>query len=41
LGRRISLCTTDARLKKRIVHTIIHEVVADIDDAAAEILISP
>jgi hypothetical protein len=29
--------TTDARLKKRIVRTIIHEAVADIDDAAAEI----
>jgi hypothetical protein len=28
--------TTDARLKKRIVRTSIHEVVADIDDAAAE-----
>jgi hypothetical protein len=24
--------TTDARLKKRIVRTVIHEVVADIDD---------
>jgi DNA invertase Pin-like site-specific DNA recombinase len=31
--------TTDARLKKRIVRTIIHEVVADIDDAAAEIVL--
>ena len=29
----------DARLKKRIVRTIIHEVVADIDDAAAEIVL--
>ena len=29
--------TTDARLKKRIVRTLIHEVVADIDDAASEI----
>jgi hypothetical protein len=28
--------TTDVRLKKRIVRTIIHEVVADIADAAAE-----
>src|SRR4029453_836439 len=27
------------RLKKRIVRTIIHEVVADIDDAAAEIVL--
>jgi hypothetical protein len=27
---------TDARLKKRIVRTIINEVVADIDDAAAD-----
>ena len=31
--------TTDARLKKRIVRTIIQEVVADIDDAAAEIVL--
>lgn len=31
--------TTNARLKKRIVRTIIHEVVADIDDAAAEIVL--
>jgi hypothetical protein len=31
--------TTDARLKKRIVRTIIHEVVADIDDAADEIVL--
>ncbi|MEY9139026.1 hypothetical protein ACVIWV_009813 [Bradyrhizobium diazoefficiens] len=29
--------TTDARLKKRIVRTLIHEVVADIDNAASEI----
>jgi hypothetical protein len=28
--------TTDARLRKRIVRTLIHEVVADIDDAASE-----
>jgi 3'-phosphoadenosine 5'-phosphosulfate sulfotransferase len=31
--------TTDARLKKRIVRILIHEVVADIDDAAAEIVL--
>ena len=31
--------TTDARLRKRIVRTLIHEVVADIDDAASEIVI--
>jgi hypothetical protein len=31
--------TTDARLKKRIVRTVIQEVVADIDDAAAEIVL--
>jgi DNA invertase Pin-like site-specific DNA recombinase len=31
--------TTDARLKKRIVRTLIHEVVADIDDAASEIVV--
>ena len=31
--------TTDTRLKKRIVRTMIHEVVADIDDAAAEIVL--
>src|SRR5262249_59266015 len=31
--------TTDVRLKKRIVRTIIHEVVADIDDAATEIVL--
>lgn len=30
--------TTDARLKKRIVRTLIHEVVAEIDDAASEIV---
>ena len=30
---------TDARLKKRIVRTLIHEVVADIDDDASEIVI--
>ncbi len=31
--------TTDARLKKRIVRTLIREVVADIDNAAAEIVL--
>jgi DNA invertase Pin-like site-specific DNA recombinase len=31
--------TTDARLKKRIVRTVIHEVIADIDDAASEIVL--
>lgn len=31
--------TTDARLKKRMVRTLIQEVVADIDDAAAEIVL--
>ena len=31
--------TIDARLKKRIVRILIHEVVADIDDAAAEIVL--
>jgi DNA invertase Pin-like site-specific DNA recombinase len=31
--------TTDARLKKRIVRTVIHEVVADLDDQAAEIVL--
>jgi hypothetical protein len=31
--------TTDARLKKRIVRTLIHEVVADIDDAASQIVL--
>jgi hypothetical protein len=31
--------TTDARLKKRIVRTLIQEVVADIDDAASEIVL--
>ena len=30
--------STDTRLKKRIVRTLIHEVVADIDDAAAQIV---
>ena len=32
--------TTDARLKKRIVRTLIQEVVADIDDATAEIVLT-
>ena len=32
--------TTDARLKKRIVRTLIHETIADIDDAAAEIVLT-
>jgi hypothetical protein len=31
--------STDARLKKRIVRTLIHEVVADVDDAASEIVL--
>src|SRR5436309_12873337 len=31
--------TTDARLKKRVVRILIHEVVADIDDAASEIVL--
>jgi DNA invertase Pin-like site-specific DNA recombinase len=31
--------TTDARLKKRIVRTLIHEVIADINDEASEIVI--
>jgi DNA invertase Pin-like site-specific DNA recombinase len=31
--------TTDARLKKRIVRTVIREVIADIDAAAAEIVL--
>ncbi|QKR99302.1 recombinase family protein [Sphingomonas sp. CL5.1] len=30
---------TDARLKKRIVRTLIHEVIADIDDEASEIVL--
>jgi hypothetical protein len=29
--------TTDARLKKRIVRTLIHEVIADVDADASEI----
>lgn len=31
--------TTDARLKKRVVRTLIHEIVADIDDQAAEVIL--
>jgi DNA invertase Pin-like site-specific DNA recombinase len=31
--------TSDVRLKKRIVRTLIHEVVADIDDVAAQIVL--
>jgi hypothetical protein len=31
--------STDARLKKRIVRTVIHEVIADIDDEASEIVL--
>jgi hypothetical protein len=31
--------STDARLKKRIVRTVIHEVIADIDHEAAEIVL--
>ena len=34
-----SASTTDARLKKRIVRTLIEEVVVDIDDMASEILL--
>jgi DNA invertase Pin-like site-specific DNA recombinase len=32
--------TTDARLRKRIVRTVIEEAIADLDDAAAEIVIT-
>ena len=39
-GRRRSTApTTDARLKKRIVRTVIREIIADIDDKAAEIVL--
>jgi DNA invertase Pin-like site-specific DNA recombinase len=31
--------TTDARLKKRIIRTVIHEVIADVDTEAAEIVL--
>jgi hypothetical protein len=34
-----SASTTDARLKKRIVRTVVQEVVADIDTEAAEIIL--
>jgi DNA invertase Pin-like site-specific DNA recombinase len=34
-----SASTTDARLKKRIVRTVIQEVVADLDDQTAEIVL--
>jgi DNA invertase Pin-like site-specific DNA recombinase len=30
---------TDVRLKKRLVRTLIHEIVADVDDAAAEVVL--
>jgi DNA invertase Pin-like site-specific DNA recombinase len=32
--------TADARVKKRIVRTVIHEVMADIDEAASEIVLT-
>jgi DNA invertase Pin-like site-specific DNA recombinase len=32
--------TTDARLKKRIVRTLIHEAIADLDDGKAEIVLT-
>lgn len=32
--------TTDAKLKKRIVRTVIQEVVADIDEEASEIVLA-
>lgn len=32
--------TTDARLKKRIVRTVIQEVIADLDDATSEIVLA-
>ena len=32
--------TTDARLKKRIVRTLIHEAIADLDDGTAEIVLT-
>lgn len=32
--------TTDARLKKRIVRTLVHEAVADLDEEAAEIVLT-
>ena len=40
ISRRVwTAPTTDARLKKRIVRTVIHEVIADIDPDAAEIIL--
>ncbi|MBV8242046.1 MAG: recombinase family protein, partial [Hyphomicrobiales bacterium] len=39
LGKVWSAPTTDPRLKKRIVRTLIHEVIADIDAEAAEIVL--
>jgi len=39
ISRAFGAPTTDARLKKRIVRTVIHEVVADIDAGAAEIVL--
>ena len=39
MTRSCSAPTTDARLKKRIVRTVIQEVVADIDPEAAEIVL--
>ncbi len=35
-----SASTTDARLKKRIVRTLIHEALADLDDLTAEIVLT-
>ncbi|WP_027681621.1 recombinase family protein [Rhizobium leguminosarum] len=32
--------STDARLKKRIVRTVIHEVIADLDDVTSEIVLA-
>jgi DNA invertase Pin-like site-specific DNA recombinase len=39
LGMVWSAPMTDARLKKRIVRTVIHEVLADLDDVASEIVL--
>jgi hypothetical protein len=39
LGSVWTAPSTDARLKKRIVRTLINEVIADIDDVAAEIVL--
>jgi DNA invertase Pin-like site-specific DNA recombinase len=39
LGAVWSAPTTDARLKKRIVRTVIHEAIVDIDEDAAEIIL--